>query len=226
MHLPDSLQDLAYSDAVRFLRRPRSISRILAGIFSLVIFSSLLTDGYQNTTESPQLLCVLKSNNTACSFAVGAGFLSFLSTLVFLALDAHENRIASTRFKTSCQLLDFIVAVLWAGVWFTGFCFLAGQWQHSRHNHFLLGNSSAKAAIAFAFFSIPVWAFQAYMAFQDLRKDVPVPYKRSLDEGGVVLNTLTPPSAASPVSISAASSAVSPYLSAPKGPRLAMMPDN
>ncbi|XP_012883288.1 PREDICTED: synaptogyrin-4 isoform X2 [Dipodomys ordii] len=112
MHLPDSLQDLAYSDAVRFLRRPRSISRILAGIFSLVIFSSLLTDGYQNTTESPQLLCVLKSNNTACSFAVGAGFLSFLSTLVFLALDAHENRIASTRFKTSCQLLDFIVAGL------------------------------------------------------------------------------------------------------------------
>lgn len=37
------------------------------------------------------------------------------------------------------------------------FCFLASQWQHSKSKHFLLGNSSAKAAIAFAFFSVPVW---------------------------------------------------------------------
>jgi hypothetical protein len=63
-------------------------------VFSLVIFSSLLTDGYQNKTESSQLYCVLKGNSTACSFAVGA----------------HESRIASTRFKTAFQLLDFIVA--------------------------------------------------------------------------------------------------------------------
>jgi hypothetical protein len=79
-------------------------------VFSLVIFSSLLTDGYQNKTESSQLYCVLKGNSTACSFAVGAGFLAFLSCLVFLTLDAHESRIASTRFKTAFQLLDFIVA--------------------------------------------------------------------------------------------------------------------
>lgn len=79
-------------------------------VFSLVIFSSLLTDGYQNRTESPQLRCVLNSNHMACSFAVGAGFLSFLSCLVFLAADAHESRIVGTRFKTAFQLLDFILA--------------------------------------------------------------------------------------------------------------------
>lgn len=79
-------------------------------VFSLVIFSSLLTDGYQNRTESPQLRCVLNSNHMACSFAVGAGFLSFLSCLVFLAVDAHESRMVGTRFKTAFQLLDFILA--------------------------------------------------------------------------------------------------------------------
>lgn len=76
--------------------------------------------------------------------------------------------------------------------------------------------------------------FQAYLAFQDLRNDAPVPYKRSLDEGGVVLTTLSPPSAASPIntpttgpnSMSYASSALSPYLTTAKVPRLAMMPDN
>lgn len=79
-------------------------------VFSLIVFSSLLTDGYQNKTDSSQLQCILNSNHVACSFAVGAGLLSFLSSLAFLALDAHENRIASTRFKTAFQLLDFILA--------------------------------------------------------------------------------------------------------------------
>ncbi|XP_054176387.1 synaptogyrin-4 isoform X3 [Homo sapiens] len=203
-------------------------------VFSLIVFSSLLTDGYQNKMESPQLHCILNSNSVACSFAVGAGFLAFLSCLAFLVLDTQETRIAGTRFKTAFQLLDFILAVLWAVVWFMGFCFLANQWQHSPPKEFLLGSSSAQAAIAFTFFSILVWIFQAYLAFQDLRNDAPVPYKRFLDEGGMVLTTLPLPSANSPVnmpttgpnSLSYASSALSPCLTAPKSPRLAMMPDN
>ncbi|KAM9632776.1 synaptogyrin-4 [Trichechus inunguis] len=234
MHVPESLQDLADSEAVQFLKRPKTMGRIFSGVFSLVVFSSLLTDGYQNKTDSPQLHCVLNSNAMACSFAVGAGLLAFLSCLVFLVLDAHEGRIAGSRFKTAFQLLDFIVAVIWACVWFVGFCFLANQWQHAQPREFLLGSSSAKAAITFTFFSVLVWIFQAYLAFQELQEDAPVPYKRSLEEGAVVLTTLSPPSAASPVSSSAtgpnslnyASSALSPYLSTPKVPRLAMIPDN
>lgn len=79
-------------------------------VFSLIVFSSLLTDGYQNKTESSKLHCVLNGNNVACSFTVGAGLLAFFSCLTFLALDAHESRIGSTRFKTAFQLLDFILA--------------------------------------------------------------------------------------------------------------------
>lgn len=47
--------------------------------------------------------------------------------------------------------------VIWVGIWFLGFCFLANQWQHSPPQQFLLGSSSAKAAITFAFFSILIW---------------------------------------------------------------------
>ncbi|KAF6289167.1 synaptogyrin 4 [Rhinolophus ferrumequinum] len=234
MHIPESLQDLADSEAVQFLKRPKTILRIFAGVFSLIVFSSLLTDGYQNKTGSSQLHCVFNSNNIACSFAVGTGLLAFFSCLTFLALDAHESRIASSRFKTAFQLLDLILAVLWTGTWFVCFCFLANQWQRSPPKEFLLGSSSTKAAITFAFFSIFVWIFQAYLALQDLRNDAPVSYKRSLDEGGVVLTTLSPPSAASPINmpstgttnVNYASSALSPYLTAPKVPRLVMMPDS
>uniref|UniRef100_A0A2K6L1W8 Synaptogyrin 4 n=1 Tax=Rhinopithecus bieti TaxID=61621 RepID=A0A2K6L1W8_RHIBE len=108
--------------------------------------------------ESPQLHCILNSNNVACSFAVGAGFLAFLSCLAFLVLDTQETHIADTRFKIAFQLLDLILAALWAVVWFVGFSFLANQWQHSPPKEFLLGSSSAQAAIAFTFFSILVWA--------------------------------------------------------------------
>lgn len=79
-------------------------------VFSLVIFSSLLIDGYQNRAESPELHCVFNRNYVACALAVRAGFLSFLSSLVFLALDAHENRIIESGSKTAFRLLDFILA--------------------------------------------------------------------------------------------------------------------
>ncbi|XP_010639102.1 synaptogyrin-4 isoform X2 [Fukomys damarensis] len=218
MRLPESLQDLASSEAVRFLRRPKSITRILAG----------------NTTDSPKLHCVLNSNRAACSFAVGAGFLAFLSCLVFLALDARETHMVNTHLKMVFWLLDIILAVLWAIIWFVGFCFLANQWHHSSPREFLLGSASAKAAITFAFFSIFVWISQAYLVFQDLRSDVPVPYKRSLDERGVVLTTLSPLSTSSsvnlpissPISQSYSSSALSPYTTTPKAACLAMMPDS
>uniref|UniRef100_A0A8C8WXW7 Synaptogyrin 4 n=1 Tax=Panthera leo TaxID=9689 RepID=A0A8C8WXW7_PANLE len=109
-------------------------------------------------TESSRLHCILNSNSTACGFAVGAGLLAFLTCLAFLALDTQESRIGSSRFKTAFQLLDFILAVLWTGIWFVGFCFLANQWQHSPPEGLLLGSSSAKAAITFTFFSVLVWA--------------------------------------------------------------------
>uniref|UniRef100_G1TPL9 Synaptogyrin 4 n=1 Tax=Oryctolagus cuniculus TaxID=9986 RepID=G1TPL9_RABIT len=60
--------------------------------------------------ESSQLRCVLNSNSVACSFAVGAGFLAFLTCVAFLALDANEARITSTHLKTAFQLLDLILA--------------------------------------------------------------------------------------------------------------------
>lgn len=79
-------------------------------IFALIIFSSLLTDGYQNQTDSKQLRCVLNSNGAACGFAVGAGVLALLCCLGFLLLDAREASMVSIRFKTAFQLLDFILA--------------------------------------------------------------------------------------------------------------------
>uniref|UniRef100_A0A7N4NN90 MARVEL domain-containing protein n=1 Tax=Sarcophilus harrisii TaxID=9305 RepID=A0A7N4NN90_SARHA len=289
MYVPESLHDLADSEVVQFVKKPKTISRIFAGVFSLIVFATLLTDGYQNLATSPQLHCVLNDNAVACSFAVVAGLLAFLGCLLFLTLDTLVARISSTRLKTTVLLLDFSISgrgslgpapsplawprprtacspgvkmslrgvggpappgaptitrlgraarpaltpvpsalpVIWVGVWFVGFCFLANQWQRSPPHRYLLGNSSAKAAIAFSFFSIPVWMALAYLALQDLRSDPPVPYKRSLDEGGVALTTLSSGTTTmGPNSLGYPGSMPPPYPTTPKTARLAMMNDN
>ncbi|XP_043854306.1 synaptogyrin-4 [Dromiciops gliroides] len=228
MYVPESLHDLADSEVVQFVKKPKTISRIFAGVFSLIVFATLLTDGYQNLPSSSQLHCVLNDNGVACSFAVVTGLLAFLGCLLFLTLDSQAARITSTRLKTTVLLLDFSLSVIWVGVWFVGFCFLANQWQRSPPHHYLLGNSSAKAAIAFSFFSIPVWMALAYLALQDLRSDPPVPYKRSLDEGGVALTTLSSGTTTNmgPNSLGYPGSMPPPYPTTPKAARLAMMNDN
>ncbi|XP_007506849.1 synaptogyrin-4 isoform X1 [Monodelphis domestica] len=229
MYLPESLHILADSEMVQFVKRPKTLSRIFAGMFSLIVFATLLTDGYQNLPSSSQLHCVLNDNGVACSFAVAAGLLAFLLCLLFITLDALASRITSTRIKTTVLLLDFSLSVIWVGVWFVGFCFLANQWQHSPPRHYLLGSNSAKTAIAFSFFSIPTWMALAFLALRDLRSDSPIPYKRSLDEGGVALTTLSSgptTTTIGPNSLGYPGSIPPPYPSTPKAARLAMMNDN
>ncbi|XP_038609084.1 synaptogyrin-4 [Tachyglossus aculeatus] len=230
MHVPESLRDLAGSEAVQFLSKRKTVARIFAGVFSLIIFASLMTDGYMNVSSSPQLHCVLNNNGAACKYALVAGFLAFLGSLVFLILDTQEPYITSPRLATVIFLLDFVLSVIWASVWFVGFCFLANQWARSPH-HYLLGSSSARASISFAFFSIPVWVYLAYLALQDLRSDPPVPYKLSLDEGGVIMAVTTLSSSSTTATIIPNSPGhpgpnPPPYSATPKLTRLAIISDN
>ncbi|XP_067402571.1 synaptogyrin-4 [Emydura macquarii macquarii] len=227
-----SLQELSESNVVQFLRKPRTTARILAGLFSLIIFASLMTDGYQNLTSSSQLLCVLNDNGVACGYAITAGVLAFLQSCLFLALDAYDIIIISHKVKSVILSLDLTFSIIWSCIWFVGFCFLANQWNRSTH-HYLLGSSSARASIAFAFFSIPCWVYLGYRALKGLWAEPPIPYKRSLDEGAVALTTLSSVTTTSipnsveyhsPPDSSGASS--TPYPQTPMGNRLTFLNDN
>lgn len=46
---------------------------------------------------------------------------------------------------------------LWTFLWFVGFCFLTNQWAATSPDDVLVGADSARAAIAFSFFSIFSW---------------------------------------------------------------------
>ncbi|XP_049895511.1 synaptogyrin-1-like, partial [Epinephelus moara] len=56
----------------------------------------------------------------------------------------------------------------WSFMWFVGFCFLANQWQVTKHedNPLREGGDAARAAITFSFFSIFTWAGQSFLGYQ------------------------------------------------------------
>uniref|UniRef100_A0A674JTZ3 MARVEL domain-containing protein n=1 Tax=Terrapene triunguis TaxID=2587831 RepID=A0A674JTZ3_9SAUR len=100
----------------------------------------------------------------ACGYAITAGVLAFLQSFLFLAFDAYDNIIISHKVKSVILSLDLTFSIIWSCIWFVGFCFLANQWNRSAH-HYLLGSSSARASIAFAFFSIPCWVRNSHFSF-------------------------------------------------------------
>ncbi|XP_053121072.1 synaptogyrin-4 [Hemicordylus capensis] len=185
-----TLRDFSDHDMVQFFIRRQIIARTLAGVFSLIIFASLVTEGYQNLTTSSQLYCVLNDNGTACCYGITVGVLAFLQCLLFLGFDIYDTSITSHRLKYAILILDVTFSIIWTCLWFVGFCFLANQWNRSTHTY-LLGTSAAQASITFAFLSIPCWVYLAYLALKNLWAEPPVPYKRTLDEGSVALTTLS-----------------------------------
>ncbi|XP_020654502.1 synaptogyrin-4 [Pogona vitticeps] len=184
------LKDYSDHDIVHFLIRPEIIARILAAVFSLTIFASLVTEGYQNLVTSSKLHCVLNDNGAACCYGITVGVLSFLQCLLFLGLDFYDTAITSHKFKYAILVLDVTFSIIWTCLWFVGFCFLANEWNKSAHSY-LLGTSAARASIAFALLSVPCWGYLGYLALKNLWAEPPVPYKRTLDEGSVALTTLS-----------------------------------
>uniref|UniRef100_A0A670Z518 MARVEL domain-containing protein n=1 Tax=Pseudonaja textilis TaxID=8673 RepID=A0A670Z518_PSETE len=122
----------------------------LAQVFSLVIFASLVTEGYQNLTTSSQLHCIFNDNGAACCYGITVGVLSFLQCFLFLGCDVYDTCITNHKFN------HLLSSVTWTCLWFIGFCILANQWNRSTHSY-LLGTSAARASIAFAFLSVPCW---------------------------------------------------------------------
>uniref|UniRef100_A0A3B5L9S2 MARVEL domain-containing protein n=1 Tax=Xiphophorus couchianus TaxID=32473 RepID=A0A3B5L9S2_9TELE len=142
---PD-LKELSDSSGLQF---SGSLSQI-CGVFSIVVFSCIVNEGYINI-GSERLLCVFNKNAHACNYGMTVGVACFLGSTCFLILDVY--------FPSMSNLKDRKRAVLF--LWFVGFCFLANQWKATSPDELPLaqGSDAARAIITFCFFSILSWVF-------------------------------------------------------------------
>ncbi|KAG8446435.1 hypothetical protein GDO86_014042 [Hymenochirus boettgeri] len=153
-----------------FLKRPETVLRIISCVFALIVFACIVTDGYSNTSKSEKLYCIFNENGDACHYAVGIGFLAFLACLLFLFLDIYLPALSNVNYRKYIVLGDLGFSALWSFLWFVGFCFLTNQWSITDTSEFLTGQDSARAAIAFSFFSILTWIPLACFAYKKLKQ--------------------------------------------------------
>uniref|UniRef100_A0A1A8F1Y7 Synaptogyrin 3b n=1 Tax=Nothobranchius korthausae TaxID=1143690 RepID=A0A1A8F1Y7_9TELE len=145
-------------DPVAFFTHPRTILRLLSWVFSIVVFSCIVNEGYINI-GSERLLCVFNNNADACNYGITVGVACFLCSICFLIVDVYFPSMSNIRDRKRAVLLDLIFSGLASFLWFVGFCFLANQWQATSSDELPLaqGSDAARATITFSFFSILTW---------------------------------------------------------------------
>ncbi|XP_041093762.1 synaptogyrin-1-like isoform X2 [Polyodon spathula] len=158
-------------DPQSFIRQPHSVLRMVSWVFSMVIFGSIVNEGYVNRPNEAEEHCIFNRNHSACNYGVTMGTLAFLCCLAFLALDVYFPQISSVKDRKKAVLADVGVSAFWSFMWFVGFCLLTNQWQASKleDNPLQEGADAARAAIAFAFFSIFTWGAQAFLSLERLK---------------------------------------------------------
>ncbi|XP_030646554.1 synaptogyrin-3a [Chanos chanos] len=154
-------------DPIAFIQQPQTILRILSWIFSMVVFGSIVNEGYVNS-GSERLHCVFNKNYDACNYAITIGLIAFLACIFFFVMDMKFQQISSVKDRKKAIMLEIGFSGFWTFLWFVGFCFLANQWQRTTPDEIPLnqGADAARAAIAFSFFSIITWAGLTVRAVQ------------------------------------------------------------
>ncbi|XP_061761128.1 synaptogyrin-3a [Nerophis ophidion] len=154
-------------DPITFAKQPQTLLRILSWIFSLVVFASIVNEGYVNV-GSERLYCVFNKNADACNYGVFVGLVGLLAGSFFLLLDYKFSSISSVKDRKKAVLLEMVFSGFWAFLYFVSFCFLATQWSQTTADELPLnqGADAARAAIAFSFFSVLTWAGLTVRAVQ------------------------------------------------------------
>uniref|UniRef100_A0A3Q3VIR9 Synaptogyrin n=1 Tax=Mola mola TaxID=94237 RepID=A0A3Q3VIR9_MOLML len=163
-------------DPIAFAKQPQTILRVLSWqIFSLVVFASIVNEGYVNF-GSERLYCVFNKNADACNYGVFVGLVGLLACSFFSLLDFKFSSISSIKDRKKAVMLE-IGFSFWTFLYFVSFCFLANQWSQTTPDELPLnqGADAARAAIAFSFLSIITWqagltvrAVQKYLLGTDM----------------------------------------------------------
>lgn len=79
-------------------------------VFSIVVFGSIVNEGYLNSPSESEEFCVYNRNPNACGYGVTVGVLAFLTCLLYLALDVYFPQISSVKDRKKAVLSDIGVS--------------------------------------------------------------------------------------------------------------------
>ncbi|XP_043089193.1 synaptogyrin-2a [Puntigrus tetrazona] len=153
-----------------FVRRPQTVARLLSWLFAIVVFATIVSEGYINEQHGDVTKCMFNNNDSACSYGIGVGILAFLACVVFIVLDAYFPQISNANERKYIVLGDLGFSGVWTFLWFVCFCVLADQW--SRTDQAAVIADAGRAVVAFSFFSTATWAILTVLALRRYRQGV------------------------------------------------------
>ncbi|XP_067280470.1 synaptogyrin-2a [Pseudorasbora parva] len=155
-------------DIWSFIKQPQTIVRLFSWLFSIVVFATILSEGYINPPSEQQAKCMFNETESACSFGIGIGILAFMACVIFLVLDAFFHQISNAKERKYIVLADLVFSGVWTFLWFVCFCVLANKWSNTIQS--AVPADAARAVVAFSFFSTATWALLTVFAFQRYRQ--------------------------------------------------------
>ncbi|KAH0629390.1 hypothetical protein JD844_011441, partial [Phrynosoma platyrhinos] len=141
-------------------------------LFALIVFSCIIGEGYTNIHSGDNLYCIFNHNEDACRYGIGIGVVAFLACVFFFMVDIYFPQISNVTDRKYLVIADLGFSALWTFLWFIGFCVLTNQWASTQPGAVSIGADSARASIAFSFFSIFSWGLLITFALQRYRMGV------------------------------------------------------
>jgi len=155
-------------DPKQFLMLPKTLQRLLTFTLSFISFCCIasIVDVHG---------CIFHLTST-CGFVKFVTSLGFVHCLIFLVCDWYfpspRGFLDTTQKRRMCVMYEMIFSALWTLFYFSMFFACVAGWkkanadENSDENNLHLGAGNAKAIMAFGFFSIGLWGYQAWLAAQ------------------------------------------------------------
>lgn len=105
-------------------------------IFSLVVFASIVNEGYVNM-GSERLHCIFNKNTDACNYGVFVGLVGLLACSFFFLLDYKFSSISSVKDRKKAVMLEIGFSGEDADMWWE--VLFADTSKQGRHRAFLAG---------------------------------------------------------------------------------------
>lgn len=152
---------------LRFLINPAVVLRALEILFSIIVFGALADKG------TLYGMSVYNGDKAPLDFAIGIGVFSFVVALLLFGVMIYNQMTTSLmHLRKKLLIVDIGLSALITFFWFIAFCWTANAWRLTPdHSDIPAGNrNAAQTGIAFAFFSILVWAGSAALNFIAFRR--------------------------------------------------------
>ena len=154
-------------DPKAFVKKPHVIARALNWIFSITVFSCIVSQGYFESR------CRFNADPNVCNFGITVGVLASFGLMVFFMLDALFDNSSSIQQRKYIDIGDIAFSGLWTFLYFVNFCYLADAWRKTTDLILTYAScAGVESVIAFSFFSIATFAGSTVLAVMRYRTGI------------------------------------------------------